>query len=320
MNNINDQLVEYLSHPLNIGVARAPFSDMVCTVPGSELDKLWDHPTGYPVGLLELSYNELTAIFFTGQVFGNNNRSLCHVSQGENGRVEDHVSCDVRSDKREGMKVSFRVTRRLEQGWCNYGLSARQLVVEEANRTSLKNRMTFRPFMDKEGKPQWQLMRREILQIESYPPAEDTVPAYLNYLYKNLERTIGDALKVNEDGYLVETGVDGEIQCWWEDVVAEMIETGLQHHPLGVYNYIPTDPSLIDWFFEVKAQAANGAFDHTTSSIETVSKRIADVGTRFAELTEPFVQKAARENRALAREIKQQDEHGSPLDEEDLVD
>ena len=308
MNDIQNQLMAYGDLPLNIarGTDRGDWDRRISPVPGSELTKLWDDPTSYPVGLLELDTDTLNAIFAGG-------RELSHVYRNEFGHVIDDVQMNVVRDRRLGQRVIFDGTRQFELGYRKYQLSDTELRVFEGTQPGDDDSLLFRPFMDKAGKIQWQLMRRVVKVTHRHVPVDDTVPAYLNYLFKNLERAIGEGLNTDEYGELVDVEAD-----WNVDQVQEVfIDAALQHHPLGVYNFIPTDRNLIGWFLSTKAAIAAGVLDHSGKDMDEVIAAVKRMGEQFAELTEPFVQQAIRDNPILAREIAKQDEEGSPDDEDE---
>lgn len=306
MNDIQNQLMAYGELPLNIarGTDRGNWEGRISPVPGSELTKLWDDLTSYPVGLLELDTDTLNAIFAGG-------RELSHVYRNEFGHVIDNVQMNVVRDRRLGQRVIFDGTRQFELGYRKYQLSDTELRVFEGTQPGDDDSLLFRPFMDKDGKIEWQLMRRVVKVTHRHIPVADTVPAYLNYLFKNLERAVVEGLNFDDDGELVEDDDWALI-----DVQAEFIDAALQHHPLGVYNFIPTDRELISWFLSVKAAIAAGALDHS-KGVDEVIAAVKQMGEQFAELTEPFVQQAIRNNPTLAREIAKQDEEGSPDDEDE---
>lgn len=308
MNDIQTQLMAYGELPLNIarGADRGDWEGQISPVPGSELSKLWNDPSSYPVGLIELNTDVLSEIFDGG-------RELSHVFENEFGLVIDNVQMNIVRDKRLGQRVMFTGTRQFESGYRRYQLTDSELRIHAGTQPGDDDSMVYRPFMDSQGKINWQLMRRVVTITEHHVPVPDTVPAYLNYLYKNLERTIEESLEADEYGELVGEDVD----CNVEDVTEAFLDPALQHHPLGVYNFIPTDPSLIGWFLSIKAAIDNGALNYQDKGVEAVLEVVGQWGSQFAELSEPFVQQAMRSNPTLAREIAKQDREGSPMDEDE---
>lgn len=308
MKDIQNQLMNYGDLPLNIarGTDRDGWEGRISPVPDSELSKLWGDPSTYPVGLIELGTDTLATIFAGG-------RELSHVFENEHGVVIDVVQMNVIRDRQLGRRVYFSGVRQFEYGWRRYQLTDTELLVFEGSQPGDKDEMLYRPFLDTDGKTHWQLLKRTVKVIERPAPDPNLAPAYLNYLYKNIEKAITKALKLDEHGSFVGDDIIDDPQ----EVTEAFTEAALQNHPLGAYNHIPTDTVMITWFRSTQLLIAAGGMDHTDKGVDAVVHMAAQLGEQFAELAEPFVQQAMRNNPVLARDIAKQDEEGSPDDEDE---